>query len=101
MDRTKFYHVLTVDKIQELDYLWNTLSKINLTYVSGYYRVNVIDLMRPDLISFKVYGTVDFWWIILLVNEIDDPLTDLEEGMILEIPNKIDIYEFQKQFRVR
>lgn len=101
MDRTKFYHVLTVDTVQELDYLWNTLSKIVTSYVPGYYRVNVIDLLRPDLISYKVYGTVDFWWIILLVNGIDNPLTDLQEGMILEIPNKLDIYKFQKQYRVR
>jgi len=101
MDRTKFYHVLTTDDIQELDFLWNTLSKIDTTYVPGYYRVSVIDLLRPDLISYKVYGTVDFWWIILLVNGIDNPLSDLKEGMILEIPNKLDIYEFQKQYRVR
>ena len=101
MDRTNFYHILTVNNIQELDFLWNSLSEFSMEYPSGYYRVEVIDLLRPDLISYKVYGTVDFWWIILLVNNIENPFVDLKEGMILEIPNKLDIYEFQKTYRVR
>lgn len=101
MNRTNFYHILTVNDIQELDFLWNSLSNFLMEYPSGYYRVEAIDLLRPDLISYKVYGTVEFWWIILLVNSIENPFVDLVEGMILEIPNKLDIYGFQKTFRLR
>lgn len=101
MDRTKFYNVLTVDGIRELDFLWNSLSTFPMAYVPGYYRVDAIDLLRPDLISYKMYGTVSFWWIILIVNGLDNPFVDLVEGMILKIPNKFDIYEFQKRYRVR
>ena len=101
MDRTKFYHDLIVDGIEQLDFLYNSLSDFVMEYSPGYYRVVTIDCMRPDFISYKVYGTVDFWWIILLVNGIEDPFTDLVEGMILEIPNKLDIYKFQKKYRVR
>jgi len=101
MNRTNFYHILTVDGIQELDFLWNSLSNFPREYPSGYYRVEAIDILRPDIISYKVYGTVEFWWLILLVNGIENPFTDLLEGMILEIPNKLDIYEFQKTYRLR
>jgi len=100
MDRTEFYHSLVVEEISELDFLWNTLSEFPITYSLGYYRVVAADILRPDLISYKVYGTVEFWWIILLVNSIDNPFVDLEEGMILQIPNKLDIYEFRKKFKV-
>jgi len=100
MDRTEFYHRMSVDSTPELDLLWNTLSEFPMKYTPSYYRVVASDLLRPDLISYKVYGTVGFWWIILLVNDIDNPFTDLEEGMILEIPNKLDIYEFRKKFKV-
>ena len=101
MDRTKFYTVLTTNGVQELDFLWNGLSLFVINYNVSYYRVTEVDLLRPDLISYKVYGTIDFWWIILLVNNIDNPFKDLVVGTILQIPDKLDIYEYQKNWRVR
>ncbi|MCK5020164.1 MAG: baseplate wedge protein 53 [Candidatus Peribacteraceae bacterium] len=37
----------------------------------------------PDVLSYKIYGTPDYWWVICLVNDIHDiqddwPLTDQE-----------------------
>ena len=101
MNRTKFYHVAIVNGISELDFLWNSLSNFEMNYAPTYYRVSGPDLMRPDIISYKNYGTVNFWWIIMTVNDIDNPLTDLEEGMILTIPSKLDIFAFRKAYRVR
>ena len=43
-------------------------------------------ITRPDLISYKAYGTTDFWWVIMEYNNIIDPLLDLKIGMILKIP---------------
>jgi len=100
MDRTEFYQCVKVENISELEFLWNTLSEFPMRYTPSYYRVAASDLLRPDLISYKVYGTASFWWIILLVNEISNPFTDLEEGKILKIPNKLDIYEFRKRYKV-
>lgn len=101
MDRTNFYHVEVVDKVNELDFLHNALSEFTMVYPPSYYRVNGTDLMRPDIISYKFYDTVRFWWIIMLVNGIDNPLTSIEVGQILKIPSKLDIYDFEKKFRVR
>ena len=101
MNRTNFYHVETVDATIELDFLHNPLSKFTMEYPPSYYRVNGVDLMRPFLISYKLYGTVRFWWIIMLVNGIDNPLSDMEVGQILKIPSRLDIYAFEKKFRVR
>lgn len=101
MDRTNFYHVETVDGTNELDFLHNALSEFAMEYPPSYYRVSGIDLMRPEAISYKLYGTVRFWWIIMLVNGIDNPLSDIKVGQILKIPSKLDIYAFQKKFRVR
>lgn len=42
---------------------------------------------RPDLISTKVYGTPDLWWVIYEFNGIMNPLFDLKIGQILRIPN--------------
>jgi len=102
MNRTTFYHqITTADDVDELDFLWNSLSEFKMNYIPTYYRVAGDDLLRPDMISYKCYGVVEFWWIILLVNNIENPFTDLEEGAILTIPNRLDIYDFQKQYRVR
>lgn len=101
MNRINFYNIETVDTVNELDFMHNSLSEFSMQYPSGYYRVTGVDLMRPFLISYKHYGTVNFWWIIMLVNGINNPLTDLEVGQILQIPNKLDIYAFQKKYRIR
>ena len=101
MDRTKFYTKLTTDSVEELDFLWNSITEIKLTYNPGFYRVAGDDLMRPDLISYKVYGTVAYWWVVMVQNGIEDPFLDLEVGELLTIPNILDIYTFFKEKRVR
>lgn len=101
MNRTNFFNIETVDAVNELDFLHNSLSEFVMGYPPKYYRVSGIDLMRPHLISYRFYGTVNFWWIIMLVNGISNPLVGMTAGMILKIPSKLDIYAFQKKFRVR
>lgn len=101
MDRTTFYHELTVFDIKELDHLWNSLSGFEMQYQPTYYRVTSSDFMRPDIVSFRSYGVVEFWWVICLVNGITNPLTELVEGIVLTIPNKLDIYNFQRKYRLR
>lgn len=105
MLRTDFYTKVNsnIDGVNyaELDFLWNTLSNFKLKYPPSYYRVIATDIKRLDLISFKVYDTVEFWWVIALVNNIDNPLIDMEAGQLYTIPNILDVYEFQKAYRVR
>jgi len=100
MDRTNFFNIVTVNGFQEYDYLNNTLSNFQMTYPVSYYQTTDADVLRPDLISYKNYGTVSYWWIILYVNDIQSPLTDIVSGAILTIPNILDIYEFYKKFSV-
>jgi hypothetical protein len=101
MKRTNFYNIVTVEEINELDFLWNSLSDFTTEYTVDYYRIVAQDAMRPDLISYRCYGTVEFWWLILVFNGIENPFTDLVEGNILQIPNKLDIYNFQRKFMIR
>jgi len=99
--RTLFYKKFITDGVEELDFLYNPLSQFKMKYQPKYYRVDDSDIPDPGLISFKCYGVVDFWWIILLVNEIQNPFLELTVGMILTIPNVLDIYDFQRRYRVR
>jgi hypothetical protein len=100
MNRTKFYNSVVVDGITELDFLHNPLSSMELRYEPTYYRTTDTDVMRPDLISYKCYGSVDFWWVLMLVNDIDNPLLDLVSGTILIVPNLLDVYDFRRRYKV-
>ena len=42
---------------------------------------------RPDLISNIFYNTPEYWWLILLYNNIDDPFEGLNIGDQIKIPN--------------
>ena len=101
MKRTKFYKATVVDDIAELDFLYSNLSDFVLKYPVTYYRVTESDIPDPALISFRVYGTVDFFWLILLANNIEDAFTELTAGLLLTIPHKLDIFHFQKKFKLR
>lgn len=51
-------------------------------------------LLRPDLISSKVYGTPDLWWVVYEMNGIIDPLFDLKIGQIIRVPSLSRVMEF-------
>lgn len=101
MDRTSFYNITNVGNGSEYDHLYNNLSKFTMTYPITYYRVKEEDIMRLDLISYKAYRTVDYWWLIGVVNKIENPFTDVAVGDLLMIPNILDIYAFYKEFSLR
>lgn len=43
---------------------------------------------RPDLVSYDVYGTPDFWWKILEANNIKD-IFDFKKGINIRIPSSV------------
>lgn len=45
---------------------------------------------RPDLVSFDLFGTPDFWWRILEVNGMKDIL-EFKAGITLRIPSDLGI----------
>ena len=101
MDRTNFFNIIDVGNGDEYDHLYNTLSRFTMNYPAMYYRVEGEDVMRPDLISYKAYKTVRYWWLICFVNQIQDPLVDIEPGKLLTIPSILDIYSFFKKYSFR
>ena len=101
MNRTNFFVVTDIGNGDEYDHLHNNLSKFKMTYPVQYYRITEEDTMRPDMISYKAYGSVAYWWVVMLVNGVQDVLTDINVGDLLKIPNILDIYTFYKQYSFR
>jgi nucleoid-associated protein YgaU len=101
VDRLLFYKTDIVDGVSEVDYLTSALSNFIPKYELTTYRVSEEDILRPDLISRKVYNTEEYWWFILFYNSVVDPFTELEVGDLLFIPNLLDIYDLYKGYRQR
>ena len=53
MNRTKFYNKVSVDGVEELDFLDNNLGKFTLNNVPSYVRTSSDDIRRPDLLSWR------------------------------------------------
>lgn len=41
---------------------------------------------RADLLSYEAYGTVSYWWLICLANNITNPFEELTPGKQIKIP---------------
>jgi len=60
-----------------------TLKEVGVTIVTT-------EEMRPDLISFKIYGSTQYWFLLLLYNDIID-FTDLKLGDTIRYFNIVDL----------
>lgn len=73
--------------------LWNILTSQSInTYV-----VTGVEPSTLTYLSEKIYSTIDFWWILGMINGIDNNLFTLPKGRILYYPNKDDIAFYLKQ----
>lgn len=99
MDRIEFYETVDIGNGPEYDFLRNNLSKFQPKYPVQYYRLKGDDIMRLDLVSYKCYGTVQFWWLLGSFNGVKDPFVDMNVGDLFKVPNQLDIYDFYKTYR--
>ena len=59
----------------------------------AYYTIRQEFDERPDLCSYKMYGTAKYWWIFATRNAdiITDPIRDFSAGTEIRIPSKDNI----------
>ena len=96
-NRSNFYKTEVVDGLVEKDLLTNVTNIFDNISEYSFYRVLEEDLLRPDLISLKVYRSISYWWIILKANNIEDVWNDLYAGKILAIPSISDVERFYSE----
>ena len=103
-NRSNFLKKNLIDGVNEFDLNSNSINDFEFTREMTYYKITQSDLLRPDLIAIKSYGNLgdmNLWWIIMYVNEIHDIWNDLYIGLMLQIPNKLDIEDFYTANRNR
>lgn len=55
----------------------------------GYYVVQTEEY-RPELISYKIYENTQYWWILLIYNDLP-LLSDMVPGLVLNFPSLEDV----------
>lgn len=99
-DRAKFFgEVIDEDGITStdpLDFEFSNLIEFLRTKKVKIRRISSAEEGAPDLISFQEYGNDQYWWVILLVNRIQDPINELVAGDEIAIPRLQDIEEFRQ-----
>ena len=67
--------------LKSLDVLTNLTTRFTFeeefkTNTSVYYKYDVEDGDTPEILAYKIYGSSEKHWVILLMNDIVDPLYD-------------------------
>lgn len=99
--RNKFYTYNDINNIREADLVQNKFKDFKFTRGKLSYTVKSNDLQRPDLISYNIFGRVNYWWIIMKINGIEDIWNDLYVGQTLLIPLEADLEDFVLKTRMK
>ncbi len=89
--RAQFVPVVTVNTrngaYQMADWL-NTsyLSRVPQLVLQEQYVLQAQDVPYPELLSYRKYGTTDFWWVLLMYNGIVDIINEMQPGSLWGIP---------------
>lgn len=62
---------------------------------AGEHAVLQSEIKRPDLIAYVEYDSVGYWWFILAINKIVDPL-DLEASERYRVPQLLDYFDWYR-----
>jgi len=102
-NRTLLFTEILIDYNLEFDILdrvninYNTFPTFETTAV-----VKQHHLTRLDTLSYEVYGTPYYWWLIADRNNIIDVTIELYIGQILYIPSLSDYFDFyNKNIKVK
>ena len=79
---------LSVSKIYEHQSYFDTL-------VFTIHTITAQESGHIDLITINIYGSYDYWWILLYTNDIENPIVDLVVGKTLKVYKRSDIDVFR------
>jgi len=64
----------------------NTISIVSSLKINDFETYTIVSADRIDIVSNKFYGTPDYYWLIALVNNMQDFITDFKVGRKIIIP---------------
>jgi hypothetical protein len=98
-NRATFFKPEILDGIPELDLSEGKFSLFETKAQVRMYQLDSYEAFRPDIISYRIYNTTSYWWILMKYNNIIDPLEELVPGLILKVPDASDIRNFVREVK--
>jgi hypothetical protein len=92
--RTDFCQIVTINGTPERDINNMQWNKLVINRPVSYYKLSYSDTQRPDLISMKVYGSMQYFWPLMKFNQIDDIWNDISIGDMIICPSGLDIEQY-------
>lgn len=83
-DRERLFQKNIVDGRSELDLGSMNFRDLVDSEVFTWTRVKSTEQCRPDLLSYRLYGTDELWWFVMWLNGISDPWHDLMPDVVLK-----------------
>lgn len=85
------FNVYTAEKGNNVYYYYNITNKVKLPTnlsedVFVYYRIT--ESLPWPLISYRIYNDINLWWVIMLSNNIRNPLILIQPGTIIKTIKK-------------
>jgi len=93
-NRTNFYTEKEYDGSTILDFTTGTIQNLKIKRPTSYYTIRYEDIARPDLLSYKIYGKIAYWYLLAEVNDIFDWWNDIEEGDVIQVIDEKDIQDW-------
>ena len=59
-------------------------------------RISSAEEGQPDLIAWQEYGDDQYWWVIMYINKIQDPINELTAGTLIAVPLLRDVEEYRQ-----
>lgn len=86
-NRNNMYEQVTVEGIAQKDIYSIDFKDFDFGEVAYSY-VKTYEYARPDLISYRLYGTTAYWWFIMWFNGFCDPWHDIVPDTIVKYPSE-------------
>ena len=100
--RTNFLtEVSSQREVYEYDLLSSNWDLFEINHPIRYDNIKATDIHRPDLLSYRIYGDSQYWWILCKFNNIDDIWNDMHIGGDLVVPALADIEDYYARVKKR
>lgn len=67
--------------------------------IYDYYRIEYD--IPLTILSYNIYNDISLWWLIMLVNKLDNPVINLQQGSIIKVVKPQYVPEFTKSIKER
>ena len=89
--RSRYLPCNTINSVYECDLPYSGFHEYEFKKPFSFYTIKETDIQRPDLLSYKLFGRPNYWWVLMKLNAIEDIWNDLYVGLVISVPDDDDI----------